>query len=86
MIDRNQWGACASCKNGAITIHIPAFRAMAVCNQHMDHGPITYEMHTPFCPICGRPLTEEAWRELEKRLRGERTCVYRDDKGGGKHA
>lgn len=23
-----------------------------------------------FCPECGRPLTKEAWAELEKRLRG----------------
>ena len=23
-----------------------------------------------FCPVCGRPLTPEAWAELEKRLRG----------------
>ena len=23
-----------------------------------------------FCPECGRPLTPEAWAELEKRLRG----------------
>lgn len=23
-----------------------------------------------FCPRCGKPLTEEAWDELEKRLRG----------------
>lgn len=23
-----------------------------------------------YCPICGRPLTDEAWAELEKRLRG----------------
>lgn len=23
-----------------------------------------------FCPKCGRPLTEEAWAELEKRVRG----------------
>ena len=25
-----------------------------------------------FCPECGRPLTPEAWTELEKRLRGAR--------------
>ena len=25
-----------------------------------------------YCPICGRPMTPEAWAELEKRLRGER--------------
>lgn len=23
-----------------------------------------------FCPQCGRPMTPEAWSELEKRLRG----------------
>lgn len=28
------------------------------------------EMHDPqnFCPNCGRPLTEEAWAELERRI------------------
>lgn len=25
-----------------------------------------------FCPNCGRPLTEESWEELEKRVRGEK--------------
>lgn len=25
-----------------------------------------------FCPKCGRPLTKEAWAELEKRLRGNK--------------
>lgn len=23
-----------------------------------------------YCPVCGRPLTDQAWDELEKRLRG----------------
>jgi uncharacterized paraquat-inducible protein A len=23
-----------------------------------------------YCPACGRPLTDQAWAELEKRLRG----------------
>ena len=23
-----------------------------------------------FCPECGRPLTEEAWAELERRING----------------
>lgn len=23
-----------------------------------------------YCPVCGRPLTEQAWADLEKRLRG----------------
>lgn len=24
--------------------HLPAFKAMAVCNQHLDHGPISIEL------------------------------------------
>lgn len=28
------------------------------------------EFKINFCPACGRPLTPEAWDELEKRLRG----------------
>ena len=27
-----------------LTLHLPAFRAMAVCNQHLDHGPISIEL------------------------------------------
>ena len=26
-----------------------------------------------FCPFCGRPLTEEAWAELERRINGGTT-------------
>lgn len=29
---------------GSVTLHLPAFRAMAVCNQHLDHGPISVEL------------------------------------------
>lgn len=29
---------------GSVTLHMPAFRAMAVCNQHLDHGPISIEL------------------------------------------
>ena len=25
-----------------------------------------------FCPECGRPLTEEAWTEMERRIGGKR--------------
>ena len=26
--------------------------------------------YSKFCPCCGRPLTEEAWSELERRIGG----------------
>lgn len=30
----------------------------------------TYGHKNNFCPKCGRAMTEEAWAELERRLRG----------------
>lgn len=69
-IDREAWKPCGACKDGGITIHVPKFRAMAVCNQHMDHEAFDVTFRLKFCPWCGRPLTEEAWADLEKRLRG----------------
>lgn len=64
------WKPCGACERGEITIHVPEFRAMAVCNQHMDHSAFDLTLRLKFCPWCGRPLTEEAWTELEKRVRG----------------
>lgn len=29
---------------GSVTLHLPAFKAMAVCNQHLDHGPLSIEL------------------------------------------
>lgn len=26
---------------GSVTLRLPAFKAMAVCNKHLDHGPLT---------------------------------------------
>ncbi len=68
-IDREAWRPCGACKSGKITIHVPEFRAMAVCNQHMDHEAFDLTLRLKFCPWCGRPMTPEAWSELEKRLR-----------------
>ena len=70
-LDRSAWEPCGACKTGKTVINIPAFRAMAVCNQHMDHGPLSYTIQFPFCPFCGRPLTDAAWNMLERRLAGK---------------
>lgn len=41
-------------------------------NAYNHYTPVTEEIcfsfHVSFCPKCGRPLTEEAWAELEKRM------------------
>lgn len=61
------WTGCPACKNGPPKLHIPAFRAMAICNQHMDHEAFDIELNGIFCLNCGRPLTPKAWEELKKR-------------------
>lgn len=43
-------------------------------NAYNHYTPVTEEVcfsfSVSFCPKCGRPLTDQAWAELEKRLRG----------------
>ena len=67
-LDRSVWEPCGACKNGEVEIEIPAFEAMAVCNQHLNHGPLHFSFLYPFCPYCGRPLTDAAWKMLERRI------------------
>lgn len=59
---------CPACKNGPMKLHIPAFLAMAVCNQHMDHEAFDIELNSKFCLNCGRPLTDEAVQMVMERL------------------
>lgn len=32
-------------------IHIPAFQAMAKCNEHMNHGPIDIDLGSDVVPV-----------------------------------
>lgn len=66
-IDREAWNTCGYC-NGAKW----AYGNITVCVPNGDKKQIETEeeRYFDYCPICGRPLTEEAWAELEKRLRG----------------
>lgn len=59
-LDRNRWKECFVCKgatwmDGDICISGTHYSTLAQFN---------------FCPDCGRPLTEEAWAELERRIGG----------------
>lgn len=57
-IDREEWKPCWLC---SISSGEPAKHLIL---------PETCNNEAKYCPECGRPLTEEAWAELEKRLRG----------------
>ena len=68
-IDREAWEPCQKCKTCASctdSIGDPNELPCSQCEQYSNYMPRN------FCPNCGRPLTEEAWDELEKRLRGAR--------------
>lgn len=71
-IDREKWEpckvcrspGCTTCKCFGIAEHLnPCFG----CWNNLI--PNNYKP-TKFCPDCGRPLTDEAWAELQKRLEG----------------
>lgn len=57
-LDRNQWGRCYICKDA---IYLDG----DICVSGTYHiRPDFFE----YCPNCGRPLTEEAWAELERKI------------------
>lgn len=60
-IDRSKWEFCLWCKD---LQYLPHEMCAGI---KMPGGS---EIGASFCPSCGRPLTEEAWAELERRVRG----------------
>lgn len=69
-IDRSEWEGCRKCRScWTCKSAIEPVRAenskCFLCEDLSNYEPLN------FCPHCGRPLTEEAWVELERRLKGE---------------
>lgn len=65
-IDREAWEPCKACSDEysqKISSYLERFHGCATSTVRV--------VNTDFCPCCGRPLTEEAWAMLEKRLRGD---------------
>lgn len=64
-IGREKWEPCDVCSNAK---HIVGL-ALAIMDDGSDHRVDTkMNCEYSFCPNCGRPLTDEAWAELERRL------------------
>lgn len=61
-LDRSRWEGCEWCENtGAVIIEQHhAFRSKR------KRGSAV----AIYCPSCGKPLTEDAWAELERRIGG----------------
>lgn len=61
------WAGCEYCEKHKINL----VRIEMNCNDSPGSPKRLNPTRVPkFCPMCGRPLTEEAWAELERRLRG----------------
>lgn len=65
-IDREAWGPCDMCETCSNCWMAMNDKYGTPCNKCIDFS----EFHpVSYCRYCGRPLTSEAWAELEKRLR-----------------
>ena len=69
-IDREAWEPCAecekkSCDNCRYSEYFSYLEPCKSCENASEWKPVQN-----FCGDCGRPLTDEAWAVLEKRLRG----------------
>lgn len=64
-IDREKWDLCNLCDSKCLICMINETDKCRRCKYYKYYLPL-YQ----FCPKCGRPITDEAWDELEKRLGG----------------
>lgn len=68
-LDRSRWEGCTHCDDRCCctckySVTRPTFPPCRECGMGLMYDPQN------FCPNCGRPLTEVAWAELERRIRG----------------
>ena len=74
-LDRSKWKGCEMCHTDLTPEDRDEGRAH---NFHIDGDSLYYfdskfgweGSKINFCPVCSRPLTEEAWAELERRTNG----------------
>lgn len=73
--DRDQWAGCEHCTAGQNMESIensdfsaPEFRIDGDSVLYNDPRCGWKSVKIRFCPFCGRPLTEEAWKTTEKKM------------------
>lgn len=69
-LDRSAWKPCEQCRNGNTIIDIPACDQFGLIHNGKSNEQLHFLFQFPFCPHCGRPLTDAAWDALENRLEG----------------
>lgn len=69
-LGRSAWEPCEQCRNGNTIIDIPACDQFGLMHNGKSNEQLHFLFQFPFCPHCGRPLTDAAWKILEERLEG----------------
>lgn len=78
-LDRSRWNGCDLCiswdtkkpiddMHGDIVIHHGAITSFLGYREIYDYRDRKVLGDFMFCPLCGSPLTEEAWADLERRI------------------
>lgn len=75
-LDRSRWEGCEMCSR---TYRPPEWNGGGRHDFRVSQNALFYHdskygwegIEVKFCPMCGRPLTEEAWAELERRINHE---------------
>ena len=75
VIDRSKWEPCQFCRTKN-RIHLGFDGYDDAISIVTDNNAAAIESDSfgfivGYCPMCGRPLTEQSWQELERRVFGE---------------
>lgn len=69
-LDRSRWEGCECCHDQRkICVNVGNY----VYCEDFDCEGCQYFQSADYCRNCGKPLTEEAWMELERRISGGAT-------------
>ena len=72
-IDREAWEGCEFCRNADFGEYgFKIGKRFSKISSACGSWSFPKDEQFAYCPKCGKPLSEEAWKELEKRVRGEK--------------
>lgn len=66
-LDRSRWEGCEHCV-GDDPKSIGTFEVYKKIKNPEDAIKFKWAKAPQYCPMCGKPLTEAAWAELERRI------------------
>lgn len=68
VIDREKWNDCELCGGRSLEeVGIKDYFGYRIVLT-TGNGRVPEKERFQFCPKCGKPLNEEAWKELEKKV------------------